>query len=128
MSGHAFRFGVVATPKDGTQWRAAARRVAELGYSTLLLPDRLQLLSPVPALATPAAGANVRVGTSLLAGPLRPPRSAAWDAHSLTVLTDGRFEFGIGTGLPHAATQAAHELGLPLLSPTERLAGVAKGY
>lgn len=126
MSDHRFRFGVVATPQDQDQWRATAQRVAELGYSTLLMPDGLQLLSPFPALATAAATAEVRVGTFVLAAPLRPPRSAAWEAHSLTVLTGGRFELGIGTGLPHTATRAAHELGLPLRSPTERLAAVSE--
>jgi len=126
MSDHRFRFGVVATPQDGDQWRTTAHRVAELGYSTLLMPDGLQLLSPFPALAAAAATTDVRVGTFVLAAPLRPPRSAAWEAHSLTVLTGGRFEFGIGTGLPHAITQAAQELGLPLRSGAERLAAVSE--
>lgn len=126
MSDHRFRFGVVATPQNAAQWRDTARRVVELGYTTLLMPDGLQLLSPFPALATAAATVQVRVGTFVLAAPLRPPRSAAWEAHSLTVLTGGRFELGIGTGLPHTATQAAHELGLPLRSATERLAAVSE--
>lgn len=42
------------------------------------------------------------------------------------MLTGGRFEFGIGAGLPHATTQAAQELGLPLRSPAERLAAVSE--
>ncbi len=126
MSDHRFRFGVVATPQDGDQWRTTAHRVAELGYATLLMPDGLQLLSPFPALAAAAATADVRVGTFVLAAPLRPPRSAAWEAHSLTVLTGGRFEFGIGTGLPHATIQAAQEFGLPLRSGAERLAAVSE--
>lgn len=126
MSDHRFRFGVVATPHDRDQWRTTAHRVAELGYSTLLMPDGLQLISPFPALATAAATADIRVGTFVLATPLRPPRSAAWEAHSLTVLTGGRFEFGIGAGLPHANTQAAQELGLPPRSPAERLAAVGE--
>ena len=42
------------------------------------------------------------MGTFVLAAPLRPPRAAAWEGHSMTVLTDGRFDFGIGTGLPRA--------------------------
>jgi len=124
MSGHPFRFGVVATPQHAVHWRATALRVAELGYATLLMPDGLQHLSPFPALATAAAIADVRVGTFVLAAPLRPPHSVAWDAHSMTVLTGGRFELGIGAGLPHAATDAAEQLGLPLLSPGERLAAV----
>ena len=42
------------------------------------------------------------------------------------MLTGGRFEFGIGTGLPHAITQAAQEFGLPLRSGAERLAAVSE--
>jgi alkanesulfonate monooxygenase SsuD/methylene tetrahydromethanopterin reductase-like flavin-dependent oxidoreductase (luciferase family) len=119
-----FRFGVVATPQDAAGWRATARRVAELGFATLLVPDGLQLLSPVPSLATAAAVADLRVGTMVLAGPLRPPRAAAWEGHSLAVLTDGRFEFGIGTGLPRVAGWA-RELGLPYGDADRRLADVA---
>lgn len=119
-----FRFGVVATPQDAASWRATARRVGELGYSTLLVPDGLQLLSPIPSLAHAAAVADIRVGTMVLAGPLRPPRAAAWEGHSLSVLTDGRFEFGIGTGLPRVEAWA-HELGLPYGDAGRRLADVA---
>jgi alkanesulfonate monooxygenase SsuD/methylene tetrahydromethanopterin reductase-like flavin-dependent oxidoreductase (luciferase family) len=120
MSERRFRFGVVATPQDGEQWSAFARRVADLGYTTLLMPDALQLLSPFPALALAAAAAPVRVGTFVVAAPLRPARTTAWEAHSLTALTGGRFELGIGTGLPIAAQQA-REVGLPGGSPAQRL-------
>jgi len=42
-----FRFGVVATPQEGPErWVATARRIADLGYTTLLMPDGVQLLSP----------------------------------------------------------------------------------
>ena len=122
---HPFRFGVVATPQDATSWHATARRVADCGYSTLLMPDGLQLLSPFPSLAATAATVpELRVGTFVLAAPLRPPRAAAWEGHSMTVLTDGRFDFGIGTGLPRAR-QWADQLGLPYRSGPERLADVA---
>lgn len=119
-----FRFGVVATPDQGAQaWTATARRVADLGYSTLLMPDGVQLLSPFPSLATAAAVADLRVGTFVLAVPLRPPRSAAWEGHSLSVLTGGRFDFGIGTGLPRTR-EAAASFGLPFGSVEDRLADV----
>ncbi len=121
-----FRFGVVAAPDGGPdRWIATARRVEELGYSTLLMPDGLQLLSPFPSLAVAAtATTTLRVGTFVLAGPLRTPRAAAWDAHSLSVLTGGRFDLGIGTGhggVPHAAAQ----IGLPYGSAAERRQQVA---
>ena len=126
MNDRRFRFGVVATPDRGPEeWQATARRTADLGYSTLLMPDGLQLLSPFPSLAVAAMAADLRVGTHVVAAPLRPPRSAAWDAHTLSVLTDGRFEFGIGTGRP-AVEGFARELGLPFGSAKERLNQVSE--
>ena len=123
MTAKAFRFAAQGTPQDGTQWLVMARRAEELGYSTLLMPDGLQLLSPLPALAL-AAGATttLRVGTFVLASPLRAPRLAAWDAHSLSVLTGGRFELGIGTGRPEAAEESVRLLGQPQTTGAQRLA------
>jgi probable F420-dependent oxidoreductase len=114
-----FRFGVVATPAGG-DWLATARRVADLGYTCLLMPDGLQLPAPMPALAMAAAVADIRVGTWVLAAPLRPPRLVAWEANSMTRLTGGRFELGLGTGRPIVAEWAA-EMGLPFGSPAQRL-------
>src|ERR1700753_742391 len=88
-----FRFGVVATPQgDGDSWVATARRIEELAYSTLLMPDGVLLLSPFSSLAVAATATSLRVGTFVLASPLRTPRQAAWEAHSLTVLTGGRLD------------------------------------
>jgi alkanesulfonate monooxygenase SsuD/methylene tetrahydromethanopterin reductase-like flavin-dependent oxidoreductase (luciferase family) len=123
MTGKPFRFALLATPEDPDQWLATARRAEELGYSGLLMPDGTQLLSPLPALAV-AAGAttSLRVGTWVLASPLRPPRLAAWDAHTVSVLTGGRFDFGIGTGRPEAVEQSARLLDRPAPGAAERLA------
>jgi alkanesulfonate monooxygenase SsuD/methylene tetrahydromethanopterin reductase-like flavin-dependent oxidoreductase (luciferase family) len=123
MTSKGFRFGVQATPRGGEQWLATAQQAEELGYSTLLMPDGMQLLSPMPSLAI-AAGATttLRVGTFVLASPLRPPRQAAWDAHTLSVLTGGRFEFGIGTGRPEVAQQSVELLGQPGTSLAQHLA------
>jgi probable F420-dependent oxidoreductase len=127
MSDHKFRFGVVATPDGGAQqWVATARRVEDLGYSTLLMPDGLQLLAAFPSLAVAAcATTTLRVGTFVLASPFRAPRAAAWEGHSLSVLTDGRFDFGIGTGRPEAQ-QSAEALGRPWGTAGERLQQVAE--
>jgi alkanesulfonate monooxygenase SsuD/methylene tetrahydromethanopterin reductase-like flavin-dependent oxidoreductase (luciferase family) len=118
-----FRFAVQATPHDGEQWLAMARHAEELGYSSLLMPDGMQLLSPLPALAL-AAGAttSLRVGTFVLASPLRPPRLVAWDAHTLSVLTGGRFELGIGTGRAEVVEQSERLMGQPRTTGAERLA------
>jgi alkanesulfonate monooxygenase SsuD/methylene tetrahydromethanopterin reductase-like flavin-dependent oxidoreductase (luciferase family) len=122
MSSLPFRFAVQAVPQKQEEWLATARRSEELGYSTLLMPDGMQLLSPLPALAI-AAGATttLHVGNFVLASPLRPPRLAAWDAHTLSVLTGGRYEFGIGTGRPEVAEQAVKLAGQPPSTGAGRL-------
>jgi alkanesulfonate monooxygenase SsuD/methylene tetrahydromethanopterin reductase-like flavin-dependent oxidoreductase (luciferase family) len=119
------RFGVVAAPQGpGASWADRARRVAELGYSTLLTPDNLNLHEPMLALATAAAAApTLRVCPFVLAGPLRPPGVTAREAHTLTALTGGRFELGIGTGRPDARGEAA-ALGLRWGTWAERMADV----
>ena len=120
-----FRFGVVAPlTTDLPAWRDRVRRIADSGYSTLLMPDVPQWQpAPAPTLAAAAALADLRVGTWVYASPLRPPWMMAWEAHSLSVLTDGRFEMGIGTGRPGIEDEL-RERGMPVLPPRERLAQV----
>jgi alkanesulfonate monooxygenase SsuD/methylene tetrahydromethanopterin reductase-like flavin-dependent oxidoreductase (luciferase family) len=120
-----FRFGVVAPlTTDLPTWRDRVRRIADSGYSTLLMPDVPQWQpAPGPTLAIAAALADLRVGTWVYASPLRPAWSTAWEAHSLSVLTDGRFEMGVGTGRPGIEDELL-ERGLPVLPPSERLAQV----
>jgi alkanesulfonate monooxygenase SsuD/methylene tetrahydromethanopterin reductase-like flavin-dependent oxidoreductase (luciferase family) len=100
------------------------RHIADSGYSTLLMPDVQQWQpAPGPTLAVAATLANLRVGTWVYASPLRPPWSMAWEAHSLSVLTEGRFEMGIGTGRPGIEDEL-RQLGLPVVTPGERLSQV----
>ena len=120
-----FRFGVVAPlTTDLPTWRDRVRRIADNGYSTLLMPDVPQWQpAPGPTLAFAAALADLRVGTWVYASPLRPPWMMAWEAHSLSVLTGGRFEMGVGTGRP-GIEEELRERGLPVPPPSERLAQV----
>jgi alkanesulfonate monooxygenase SsuD/methylene tetrahydromethanopterin reductase-like flavin-dependent oxidoreductase (luciferase family) len=60
------------------------------------------------------------VGTWVYASPVRPAWSTAWEAHSLTELTDGRFDLGIGTGRP-GIDDLVRELGDATITPAERL-------
>lgn len=118
----AFRFGVVAPfTSDLLTWREQVRRIADHGYSTVLMPD-FPRLQPAPAatLAVAATIADVRVGTWVYAAPFRAPWLTAWEAHSMTVLTQGRFEMGIGTGRPGIEDEL-RERGLPVPSPGQRL-------
>src|SRR5579864_8822736 len=119
-----FRFGVVAPLRtDLPTWRDRVRRIADVGYSTLLMPDVPQWQpAPGPTLAFAAAlASSLRVGTWVYASPLRPPWMMAWEAHSLSVLTEGRFEMGIGTGRPGIEDELSQR-GVPVLRPGERLA------
>ena len=120
-----FRFGVVAPMlTDMPTWRDRVRRIADHGYSTLLMPDVPQWQpAPAPTLALAAAQTDLRVGTWVYASPLRPAWSTAWEAHSLTVLTEGRFEMGIGTGRPGIEDEL-RQRGMPVVPPRERLTQV----
>src|SRR6266851_340746 len=61
----SFRFGVVAPLRtDLPAWRDQVRRIADSGFSTLLMPDVQQWQpAPGPTLAVAATLANLRVGT-----------------------------------------------------------------
>ncbi len=132
MTSGRFRFGVVATPQTTVgnitgNWQRQARRAEELGYSSVLMPDGMRLPAPMPTLAFAAAATTaLRLGTFVLASPLRPPALTAWEAHSMSVLTGGRFEFGIGTGHPENVRQAAEMMGMPETTTAQRLAGVER--
>ena len=105
-------------------WRDRVRRIADSGYSTLLMPDVPQWQpAPGPTLAFAAALTGLRVGTWVYASPLRPAWNTAWEAHSLSLLTEGRFEMGVGTGRPGIEDEL-HRLGLPVVPPGQRLAQV----
>ncbi len=125
MTTHAerpFRFGIVAPLlSDVASWLDQVRRIADYGYSTVLMPDfpRLQP-APAPALALASSAAGIRVGTWVYAAPLRAPWLTAWEAHSLTRLTEGRFELGIGVGRPGIEDEL-RERGLPVHTPAQRL-------
>jgi alkanesulfonate monooxygenase SsuD/methylene tetrahydromethanopterin reductase-like flavin-dependent oxidoreductase (luciferase family) len=109
---------------DLRSWRDRVRRIADSGYSTLLMPDVPGWQpAPGPTLALAAGLADIRVGTWVYASPVRPAWTTAWEAHSLSLLTEGRFEMGIGIGRPGIEDQL-RDLGLPVVPRSERLAQV----
>jgi len=100
-----FRFGVVsAQPPRGSSWIDHVRRVEGLGYGTLLMPDNLgHGLAVFPALAAAAtATSRLRVGSYVLANDTRHPVQVAKEALALALLSEGRFELGLGAGRPDA--------------------------
>ncbi|MBW3580037.1 MAG: TIGR03621 family F420-dependent LLM class oxidoreductase [Actinobacteria bacterium] len=96
-----FRFGLSLAGFDhGHDWDETARRVEDLGYSTLLVPDHLgDQLAPLPAIAVAAAATTtLRVGTYVLDNDFRHPVVVAKEAATVDLLSGGRLELGIGAG------------------------------
>ena len=116
-----FRFGLVGMPRSGPAWTELARRVEDLGFDSLLVPDNLAATSAVVA-CTAAASVTTAlvVGPYVLAAPLRTPGLVAADAAALHALSGGRVELGLGAGRPDAEREAA-ELDLPFGSPGARV-------
>jgi probable F420-dependent oxidoreductase len=98
---HPFRFGLLAARASGAaEWTALARRAEAAGYSTLLAPDTTgPTLAPLPALAVAAAcTTTLHVGTWVLVADFRNPVLVAREAATLDLLSEGRFELGMGAG------------------------------
>jgi len=96
-----FRFGVsVWHAPSRAEWIAKARKIEDLGYSSLMVPDHLnERVAPIPALISAAeATKRILVGTYVLNNDLRHPVVVAREAAAIDLLTDGRFQLGLGAG------------------------------
>jgi probable F420-dependent oxidoreductase len=96
-----FRFGVnVRHAQSRAEWAEKARKVEDLSYSTLTIPDHLtDLMAPIPALISAAeATKHIRVGTNVLNNDFRHPVLVAREAATIDLLTDGRLQLGLGAG------------------------------
>lgn len=79
---------------------AFARRAEEVGFDTLLVSDHFgSRMSIGPALVLAAhATQRLRVGSFVYDNDFRHPGLLAQEAATIDLLTDGRFELGIGAG------------------------------
>jgi probable F420-dependent oxidoreductase len=101
-----FRFGIqlAGTRARGagarTEWTDQARKAEALGYDVLVMPDHLGgQLAIGPSLALVAgATTTLRIGTFVLQNDLRHPALLAMEAATLDLLSEGRFELGLGAG------------------------------
>ena len=96
-----FRFGIqAANAPSGEAWRDLARKVEDLGYSTLFIPDHFgDQLAPVPALMAAAdATTTLRIGGLVLDNDYRHPVVLAKEMATLDLLSGGRLELGLGAG------------------------------
>ena len=118
-------FGLVLGPgTSGRDWANQARATEGEGFTSLLMPDTLWTPSPFPTLAAAAAvTSTLRLRTWVIAAPLRSPHVVARESSALQLLSDGRFELGIGTGRPDAEREA-ELLGLPWGSVGDRMSQV----
>jgi probable F420-dependent oxidoreductase len=98
---HAFRFAVTAGERvSGNEWRAICRKVEDLGFSTVFVPDHLgNQLAPMPALTAAAAHTTtLRLGLLVSCNDFRHPGVHAKELATLDVLSEGRVEWGMGAG------------------------------
>ncbi len=126
MTTRPFRFGVVTVVRGGASvWADAARRIEDLGYATILVPDTLATPSPFLALTAAATATTaLKVGSWVLNAPLRTPAHVVREAVSLRELAGGRFELGLGAGRPGGA-EDADALGVEWGTPGARVDRVA---
>jgi probable F420-dependent oxidoreductase len=97
-----FRFSVViAAAPSRTTFVTLARRAEELGYATLLMPDRtITGLAVLPALTVAAeVTTSLLVGSYVFCNDFRHPALLAKEAATLDFLSGGRFELGLGAGV-----------------------------
>lgn len=96
-----FRFGVNVGPsRSRADWVEKVRKLEDLGYATLTVPDHLSdFFAPMPALISAAeATKSIRVGTNVLNNDFRHPVLVAREAATVDLLADGRFQLGLGAG------------------------------
>ena len=96
-----FRFGIQASQAaDARGWADDARRIEDLGYDTLTMPDHFtDQLAPVPALMAAAdATERLRVGALVFDNDYKHPVVLAKELATMDVLSSGRVEIGIGAG------------------------------
>lgn len=97
----AFRFGIqISKASSGPKWAETARKMEDLGYSSLFIPDHFgDQFAPLPAMMAAAdATTTLRVGTLVLDNDYRHPLVLAKELATLDVLSGGRVEVGLGAG------------------------------
>jgi probable F420-dependent oxidoreductase len=131
---HPYRFAVQAfSAPTGAAWRALAREVEALGYSTLHLADHyigpgpkldptnhpVQDLAAVPAMVSAAdATTTLRVGCRVFCTGYHNAVVLAKELATIDLLSDGRLEAGLGAGWLANEYEA---MGVPMPAAGERI-------
>jgi alkanesulfonate monooxygenase SsuD/methylene tetrahydromethanopterin reductase-like flavin-dependent oxidoreductase (luciferase family) len=96
----SFRFGLhLVEAKSAAEWAEKGRAAEALGYTVLTVPDHIGgQFAYAPALTAIAAATTLRIGTLVLDNDFRHPALVASETATLDLLSDGRYELGIGAG------------------------------
>jgi probable F420-dependent oxidoreductase len=117
------RSGVIAkAARSAEEFAAFARRVEDLGFATMFIPDHFvdHALAPIPAaMAAAMATTTLRVGTLVLGNDYRHPVVLASEAATIDLLSGGRLELGMGAGWMYVDYKKG---GFTLDSPGTRIA------
>jgi probable F420-dependent oxidoreductase len=127
VSSRPFRFAVQEHLADTAgAWRDKARKIESLGYSTLYLPDHLgDQLGPIAALMSAAdSTTSLRVGSLVFDNDYRHPAVLAKEMATLDLLSEGRFDLGIGAGWLRSDYDQA---GIPFDPPGVRIERLEEG-
>src|SRR5688572_14447243 len=122
-----FRFAVqTSSAADGKTWRELARKIEDLGYSTLFIPDHFgDQWGPIVGMTIAAeATERLNVGALVLDNDYRHPVVLAKEIATLDLASEGRVEFGIGAGWMISDYE---EAGLPYDSPGVRIDRMVEG-
>jgi len=122
-----FRFGVQEhTTPSASAWKERARLVESLGYKALYLPDHFgDQLGPIAALMAAAdATSTLRVGSLVFDNDYRHPVVLAKEVATMDLLSDGRFDLGLGAGW---LAQEYEQAGMPYDSPGVRIERMEEG-
>ena len=118
---HPFRFGVTLFgAASRNEWIAKVHKVEDLGYSVLQVPDHLgNQFSPILALMAAAeASRTLHLGTLVLDINYRHLALLAKEVATLDLLSEGRFELGLGAGWIARESQMA---GIPFDPASQRV-------
>jgi probable F420-dependent oxidoreductase len=120
MGKRRFRFGIsLAGSPRRAELKELVARAEDFGFSVALTADHLtERHAVLPLLAVIAEMSSLRVSPMVLANDYRHPVVTARDTATIDILSEGRFELGIGTGWIKDQYDAA---GLPYDSPGVRV-------
>jgi probable F420-dependent oxidoreductase len=124
-----FRFGVgnESGARSRAAWDTLVRRAEALGYAILLVSDHYStnvILPLVALMAAADAAPTIRIGSYVFDNDFRHPAQLAKEAATLDLLSEGRFELGIGAGWDPADYE---QVGLPFDRAGVRIERLAEG-